>query len=72
MTLPSLDLAAVPRLALHSLAVIRAGQDAGGAYLAAPTFPTYRFSWFRDGAFIADAMSRGFALKRRLSVKGIQ
>lgn len=52
------DPEAVLRLARHSLAVIRAGQDAGGAYLAAPTFPTYRFSWFRDGAFIADAMSR--------------
>lgn len=58
MTLPSPDPAAVLRLARHSLAVIRSGQDAGGAYVAAPTFPTYRFSWFRDGAFIADAMSR--------------
>ena len=24
----------------------------------APTYPVYRFSWLRDGAFIADAMSR--------------
>lgn len=40
----------------HSLRVIRAGQTPEGAYLAAPSFPTYRYSWFRDGAFIADAM----------------
>lgn len=44
------------RLVTHSLKVIRAGQTLEGAYLAAPTFPTYRYSWFRDGAFIADAM----------------
>lgn len=40
----------------HSIEVILAGQTPEGAYLAAPTFPTYRYSWFRDGAFIADAM----------------
>lgn len=44
------------QLVQHSIHVIRSGQDASGAYLAAPTFPTYRYSWFRDGAFIADAM----------------
>ncbi len=44
------------RLAEHSRQVILAGQTREGAYLAAPTFPTYRYSWFRDGAFIADAM----------------
>lgn len=42
----------------RSLAVIREHQAASGAYLAAPTFPPYRYSWLRDGAFIADAMSR--------------
>lgn len=39
-----------------SLGVIRAGQAPSGAYVAAPFFPTYQFSWFRDGAFIARAM----------------
>lgn len=39
-----------------SLAVIEAGQASEGAYLACPDFPTYRYSWFRDGAFIAEAM----------------
>jgi GH15 family glucan-1,4-alpha-glucosidase len=39
-----------------SLEVIRSGQSPSGAYIAAPSFPTYRFSWFRDGAFIAHAM----------------
>ncbi len=43
-------------LAGRSVQVIRAGQTESGAYLASPTFPTYRYSWFRDGAFIADAM----------------
>ena len=37
---------------------ITANQDAGGAYVASPNFPVYRLSWLRDGAFIADAMSR--------------
>jgi GH15 family glucan-1,4-alpha-glucosidase len=46
------------RLISRSIEVITDGQAATGAYLAAPTFPTYQFSWFRDGAFIADAMSR--------------
>lgn len=46
------------RLARHSVAVILASQAASGAYLASPNFPVYRYSWLRDGAFIADAMSR--------------
>jgi len=41
-----------------SIAVIRAGQAPTGAYLACPDFEPYRYSWFRDGAFIADGMSR--------------
>jgi GH15 family glucan-1,4-alpha-glucosidase len=45
-------------LARRSVEVIRAGQAESGAYVACPTFPPYGFSWFRDGAFIADAMSR--------------
>ena len=47
----------VPLLA-RSQAVIRTHQAPTGAYLASPTFPSYRYSWLRDGAFIADAMSR--------------
>ncbi|MDQ3669643.1 MAG: glycoside hydrolase family 15 protein [Actinomycetota bacterium] len=46
------------RLLRRSVEVIRENQDAGGAYLASPSLPTYRYSWLRDGAFIADAMSR--------------
>ena len=39
-----------------SLKIIHASQAASGAYLASPNFPTYRYCWFRDGAFIAYAM----------------
>jgi isomaltose glucohydrolase len=42
----------------RSTELILANQAPSGAYVASPTFPTYRYSWFRDGAFIADAMSR--------------
>lgn len=49
-------------LAEHSVAVIRTNQASSGAYLASPEFPVYRFSWLRDGAFIADAMSRAGAI----------
>src|SRR5213593_3721793 len=42
----------------HSLGVIAGNQAASGAYPASPNFPVYRYCWFRDGAFIADAMSR--------------
>ena len=45
-----------PSLVDASLRTIERGQTRHGAYLAAPTFPTYRYSWFRDGAFIARAM----------------
>jgi GH15 family glucan-1,4-alpha-glucosidase len=45
-------------LAQHSVAVIKANQAPTGAYLASPNFRVYRYSWLRDGAFIADAMSR--------------
>jgi GH15 family glucan-1,4-alpha-glucosidase len=41
----------------RSPAVIRAHQTESGAYLAAPQPAEYRNCWFRDGAFIADAMS---------------
>jgi GH15 family glucan-1,4-alpha-glucosidase len=45
-----------PTLSEVSRSVIRAGQAPSGAYLAAPNFANYRYSWFRDGAFIAHAM----------------
>ncbi len=51
----------MPRLAAlagSSVATILALQDSTGAYPASPSFSAYRgYSWFRDGAFIADAMS---------------
>ena len=42
----------------RSIEVIRAGQSASGAYIASPTFPTYHYSWLRDGSFIAYGMDR--------------
>jgi GH15 family glucan-1,4-alpha-glucosidase len=48
----------VADLARASAEVIRKGQAESGAYVAAPTFAPYGFSWLRDGSFIADAMSR--------------
>jgi isomaltose glucohydrolase len=49
------------RLAQRSVEIIAEHQDGGGAYPASPTFLVYRYSWFRDGSFIADAMSRAGA-----------
>jgi isomaltose glucohydrolase len=43
-------------LARRSVEVILNGQDASGAYIAAPTFPVYRYGWLRDGSFCAEAM----------------
>ena len=40
----------------NSLRVIREGQSSTGAFIAAPHFRNYQFSWFRDGAFTAYAM----------------
>jgi GH15 family glucan-1,4-alpha-glucosidase len=39
-----------------SLEIIKQGQSESGAYIACPNFPTYHFSWLRDGSFIAHAM----------------
>jgi GH15 family glucan-1,4-alpha-glucosidase len=44
-------------LADHSRQVILDNQQPGGGYLACPNMPDYYFSWFRDGAFIAYAMT---------------
>jgi isomaltose glucohydrolase len=48
----------IPALVERSVEVIEQGQAPTGAYLASPTFEQYRYSWFRDGSFVADAMSR--------------
>ena len=39
--------------------VLLAGQSPAGSFAASPTFSQYRdYCWFRDGAFIAEALSR--------------
>lgn len=43
-------------LRAHSIAVILDNQHPSGAYIASPNFSVYGYSWFRDGAFIAEAM----------------
>ncbi|HXF71670.1 MAG TPA: glycoside hydrolase family 15 protein, partial [Actinomycetota bacterium] len=39
-----------------SLEVLARGQDPGGAFVAAPGFPVYRYCWIRDGSFCAQAL----------------
>jgi len=39
-----------------SIAIIRAGQAANGAYIASPTFSQYKYCWLRDGTWTAYAM----------------
>lgn len=61
-TTPS-DLARLADLATRSVALIEGLQHEGGAYPASPTFSAYQgYSWFRDGAFIADGMSAAGAV----------
>ena len=43
-------------LIARSIRIIKAGQGASGAYFACPTYPTYQYCWFRDGAFTAHAL----------------
>jgi len=50
--------ARITALVRHSISVIETNQSATGAYPASPNFAVYRYCWFRDGGFIADAMSR--------------
>ena len=58
-TLPELT-----ELADSSLQLILSLQDESGAYPASPTFSAYRgYSWFRDGAFIADGVSSAGAVE---------
>jgi GH15 family glucan-1,4-alpha-glucosidase len=44
-------------LTARSVALLREHQDPGGAWPAAPAFAPYRYSWFRDGSFIAEGAS---------------
>lgn len=44
-------------LAEASIRIIRENQAPTGGYIASPNFAVYNYSWFRDGAFIAHAMS---------------
>ena len=47
----------MPTTLVHqSIAIIEANQAANGAYVACPAYPTYRYCWFRDGAFTANAL----------------
>lgn len=39
-----------------SISLIAGHQAPGGAYPASPTYPTYKFCWFRDASFTARAM----------------
>ncbi len=41
-----------------SIAIIRAGQAASGAYIASPNFSQYGYCWLRDGTWTACAMDR--------------
>ncbi len=54
----SIDHPDVRALIETSRHVILDHQSASGAYPACPTFSVYGYSWFRDGAFIADGVSR--------------
>ncbi|PWC05355.1 glycoside hydrolase family 15 protein [Agromyces badenianii] len=59
MTLPQTDQPrSIAEFAESSADLIERLQHAGGAYPASPSFSAYAgYSWFRDGAFIADGMS---------------
>jgi GH15 family glucan-1,4-alpha-glucosidase len=62
MTSPTDD-SSLASLAAHSVELIAKLQHSGGAYPASPTFSAYTgYSWFRDGAFIADGMSAANAV----------
>jgi GH15 family glucan-1,4-alpha-glucosidase len=53
------DRARLADIARRSYELIAANQHANGAYPASPTFSAYRgYCWLRDGAFIAEGVSR--------------
>jgi GH15 family glucan-1,4-alpha-glucosidase len=55
---PPMLAADLAEIAERGRALILSLQDPSGAYPASPSFSAYRgYSWLRDGAFIADAMS---------------
>ena len=59
MTSVQLELDVLKDIARRSREVIKEHQHANGAYPASPSFSAYRgYSWLRDGAFIAEGMSR--------------
>ena len=59
----TIDQARIKALAERSVQLISELQHPEGAYPASPTFSAYRgYSWYRDGAFIADAMSSAGAV----------
>jgi GH15 family glucan-1,4-alpha-glucosidase len=59
MTIVPTDVGLLTDLARQSARVIARYQHENGAYPASPTFSAYRgYSWLRDGAFIAEGMSR--------------
>ena len=43
-------------LGVRSVDVLLAGQASSGAFVASPNFPTYGYSWLRDGSFCARAL----------------
>lgn len=53
----AVDVNPLPALVARSEQLLRDCQDPSGAWPAAPGFAPYRFSWFRDGAFIAEGAS---------------
>jgi len=42
----------------RSLELLETSQHSSGAFPAALNYPVYKYCWFRDGSFIADAVSR--------------
>lgn len=44
------------RYVIDSIKIIQANQASTGAYVASPAFEHYRYSWLRDGTFIAYSM----------------
>ncbi|HET9850193.1 MAG TPA: glycoside hydrolase family 15 protein [Candidatus Saccharimonadales bacterium] len=54
---------AVDELVFKSVGIIADNQTLSGAYPASPNFEPYKYCWFRDGSFIADAMSRAGQVK---------
>ena len=42
----------------RSIDIILKNQNPSGGFIASPNFPTYSYSWFRDGSYIAYALNR--------------